>query len=97
MNKADRSALITFPVVVLAGFLLALAGSQGGTLVGGIPLFALSVGLAFVLHVSLRDRRRSSFQYQYRCKVNPSVGSGRGLGSSLGRIPVPPDPQGGQG
>lgn len=49
MKKADRNALIAFPVLVLIGFLVALAGSQGGASVFGIPLFALLVGLAFLI------------------------------------------------
>jgi steroid 5-alpha reductase family enzyme len=49
MDKTDRNALITFPVLILLGFLVALAGSQGGATVAGIPLFALSVGLAFII------------------------------------------------
>lgn len=49
VTEADRNALISIPVVVLVGFLLALAGSQGGALVTGVPVFALSVGLAFLI------------------------------------------------
>lgn len=49
MKTADRNALITFPVLIIVGTLVALAGSQGGTSVAGVPLFALSVGLAFLI------------------------------------------------
>jgi steroid 5-alpha reductase family enzyme len=35
--------------VVLIGLGVALAGSQGGTTVGGIPVFALCVGVAFLI------------------------------------------------
>lgn len=49
MKTADRNSLITFPVLVLIGYLIALAGSQGGVLIFGIPLFALSVGLVFLI------------------------------------------------
>ncbi len=49
MKKADRNALITFPVLILIGLGVALAGSQGGATVFGVPLFALAVGLAFVI------------------------------------------------
>jgi steroid 5-alpha reductase family enzyme len=49
MKKTDRNALITFPVLILIGALFAAAGSQGGTAVGGIPLFTLTVGLAFLI------------------------------------------------
>ena len=49
MKKSDRIALITLPIIILIGVLVALAGSQGGIMLGGMPLFALSVGLAFVI------------------------------------------------
>jgi len=49
MQKDDRTALIAFPILVLLGFLFALAGSQGGSSVAGIPLFALLVGLVFLV------------------------------------------------
>ena len=47
--KADRDALLAIVVAVLAGVGIAAAGSQGGTAVRGIPVFALSVGLAFAI------------------------------------------------
>ncbi len=49
MKKSDRNSLIVFPILVLIGFLFALAGSQGGTSVAGIPVFGLMVGLAFLI------------------------------------------------
>ena len=49
MNEADRNPLIAIPIIILIGLGIALAGSQGGALVFGIPLFAFSVGLAFVI------------------------------------------------
>jgi steroid 5-alpha reductase family enzyme len=49
MKKADRNALFALPIVVLIGLGVALAGSQGGATALGIPLFALSVGLAFLI------------------------------------------------
>jgi len=49
MQNSNRNALITFIVVVLVGAGVALAGSQGGATVGGVPIFALGVGLAFVI------------------------------------------------
>lgn len=49
MKKSDRIALVAFPIVILIGILVALAGSQGGVMVRGMPLFALSVGLAFMI------------------------------------------------
>jgi steroid 5-alpha reductase family enzyme len=49
MKKADRNALIALPIVILIGLGVALAGSQGGARVFRIPLFALSVGLVFLV------------------------------------------------
>ena len=49
MQKTDRNALITFPVLILIGFLVAVAGSQGGSSLAGMPLFALAVGLIFFI------------------------------------------------
>ncbi|MCX6059821.1 MAG: DUF1295 domain-containing protein [Chloroflexi bacterium] len=49
MKTTDRNALIAFPILILIGLLVALAGSQGGTSIAGVPLFALSVGLAFLI------------------------------------------------
>jgi steroid 5-alpha reductase family enzyme len=49
MKTTDRNALIAFPVLILVSILIALAGSQGGTSVAGVPLFALLVGLIFLI------------------------------------------------
>ena len=49
MKTTDRNALIVFPILILIGILVALAGSQSGASIAGIPLFALSVGLAFLI------------------------------------------------
>ena len=49
MKKTDRNTLFAFPIVILIGLGVALAGSQGGATVFGIPLFAFSVGLAFLI------------------------------------------------
>ncbi len=49
MKKTERDALIALLVVVILGFLVALAGSQGGASLAGMPLFALTVGLAFLI------------------------------------------------
>ena len=49
MKTADRNALIAFPILILIGIPVALAGSQRGASIAGIPLFALSVGLAFLI------------------------------------------------
>lgn len=44
----DRTAVITLPLVVLVGALVALAGSRGGATVAGIPVLAIAVAAAFV-------------------------------------------------
>lgn len=49
MKKTDRNALVAFPILILMGLGVAWAGSQGGSSLVGIPLFALSVGLAFLI------------------------------------------------
>ncbi len=49
MKQSDRNALLTFPVLILIGLLVALAGSQGGRSIGGIPVFSLAVGLAYLI------------------------------------------------
>jgi steroid 5-alpha reductase family enzyme len=49
MNKTDRNALVAFPIVVLIGAGIAVAGSHGGAEVGGVPVFALCVALAFLI------------------------------------------------
>jgi len=49
MKTTDRNALIAFPILILIGFLVALAGSQSGASIAGVSLFALSVGLAFLI------------------------------------------------
>jgi steroid 5-alpha reductase family enzyme len=49
MEKSDRNALMALLIVILIGLGIALAGSQGGTSVIGIPIFAFSVGLAFLI------------------------------------------------
>lgn len=49
MKKTDRTSLAIFFVVVIIGFLVALAGSQNGSLIAGLPLFGASVALAFLV------------------------------------------------
>ena len=49
MKQIDRSALAALPCLTLMGFLFGCAGSQGGGSVAGFPLFALLVGLAFLI------------------------------------------------
>ena len=51
MKKAERTALVSIPIVILAGVGLAWAGSQGGaTILEGVPLFGFGVGLAFLIN-----------------------------------------------
>jgi len=49
MKTTDRNALIAFPILIVVGALVALAGSQGGATLGGVPVFAIAVGLAFLI------------------------------------------------
>jgi steroid 5-alpha reductase family enzyme len=49
MQKRDRTALVVFPILILIGLGVALAGSQGGAAAFGLPLFGLAVGLAFLI------------------------------------------------
>jgi steroid 5-alpha reductase family enzyme len=49
MKNTERRTWIAILVVILAGLGIALAGSQAGATVAGIPIFALSVALAFAL------------------------------------------------
>lgn len=51
MSRTNRSALITIIIVLIIGALVAFAGAQGGTTVGGIPLFVLAVAAAFLIQV----------------------------------------------
>jgi len=49
MKEAERKSLAVFIILVAIGVLVALAGSQNGSSVAGMPVFALLVGLAFVI------------------------------------------------
>lgn len=49
MKDSDRKALIATPVVVLLAALVAWAGSQHGATLGGVPIFAMAVGAAFLI------------------------------------------------
>jgi steroid 5-alpha reductase family enzyme len=50
MDDGERRALISVPVVILVGAIVALGGSQGGHRLFGVPVFALCVGLAFLIN-----------------------------------------------
>jgi len=49
MQKTDRTSVIIFPILIVVALLFALAGSQGGSTLGGMPLFGLLVGLAILI------------------------------------------------
>jgi steroid 5-alpha reductase family enzyme len=49
MKQNDLKSLVVFPILILIGLAVAWAGSQGGSTFVGIPLFALTVGLAFAI------------------------------------------------
>ncbi len=49
MKKDERNALIAIPLVILIGVGVAFAGSQYGSAIAGLPLFAVLVALAFVI------------------------------------------------
>jgi steroid 5-alpha reductase family enzyme len=48
-DKRGTTSIVAALVVVVIGALVAWAGSQGGVTVGSVPVFALIVGLAFVV------------------------------------------------
>jgi steroid 5-alpha reductase family enzyme len=49
MKKTDRNALLALPLVILVGAGVAWAGSQHSAEAFGLPIFALAVGLAFLI------------------------------------------------
>ena len=49
MTKAERQSLLTVPLVALLGAGLAVAGSQGGEMVGGVGVYAVAVGVSFLI------------------------------------------------
>jgi steroid 5-alpha reductase family enzyme len=49
MKITDLKAFIVFLVLILIGLLVALAGSQGGSQVPGIPVLTLLVGLVYLI------------------------------------------------
>ena len=49
MDKITIRSILAIIVILLIGTGLAVAGSQGGYVVNGIPLFALCIALAFVI------------------------------------------------
>ena len=49
MNKRETRSIIAIPIILVIAVGIAFAGSQGGFTVSNIPVFALSVALAFVI------------------------------------------------
>jgi steroid 5-alpha reductase family enzyme len=49
MDKQQQRALVALPIVLVIAIVLAFAGSQESAEVSGIPLFALCIGLAFLI------------------------------------------------
>jgi len=49
MKTNNRNSYILFPILILIGALVALAGSQGGATLGSLPVFAIIVGLVFLI------------------------------------------------
>lgn len=49
--KSSRSSLVAIIVALAIGALVAVAGSQGGATLGGIPLFALAVAAAYAIQI----------------------------------------------
>ena len=50
MDEHTRRAAIAVPVVIVIGALVALAGSDGSTEAGSIPVFAICAALAFLIN-----------------------------------------------
>ncbi|MFK4762605.1 DUF1295 domain-containing protein [Microbacterium sp. ZW T5_45] len=50
-TRSSRTSLIAITAALIIGALVALAGSQGGATLAGVPLFALAVGAAFAIQV----------------------------------------------
>ncbi|WP_334152614.1 DUF1295 domain-containing protein [Microbacterium sp.] len=50
-SKSSRSSLIAIIAALVIGALVALAGSQNGETIGGIPLFTIAVAAAFAIQV----------------------------------------------
>lgn len=49
MKQTEQKSIGVFIVVVFIGALLALAGSQGSSTLAGVPVFALAVGVTFLI------------------------------------------------
>lgn len=51
MSSSSRATIVTILVTLVLGALVALAGSQNGTVLAGLPMFALAVAAAFAVQV----------------------------------------------
>ena len=51
MNKAEKTALVSVPLAIAIGALVAIAGSQFGDMFNGFPVFVLVIGIAFIIQV----------------------------------------------
>lgn len=49
MKNNDQKARVSIPLVIMIGIGMAAAGSHGGAEISGVPVFALSVGMAFAI------------------------------------------------
>ncbi len=49
MNSSEKRSLIALPIILLIAWGISYAGGQGSVEVFGLPLFSLSVGLAFLI------------------------------------------------
>ncbi len=49
MDQENRNALIGIVIALLVAFLVALAGSQGGQTVAGIPIYMIAFAIAFLI------------------------------------------------
>ncbi|WP_423304084.1 hypothetical protein [Escherichia coli] len=49
--RSNRTSLIAIIAALVIGALVALAGSQGGAVIGGFPLFAIAVAAAFLIQI----------------------------------------------
>lgn len=49
--RSNRTSLIAIIAALVIGALVALAGGQGGAVIGGFPLFAIAVAAAFLIQI----------------------------------------------
>jgi steroid 5-alpha reductase family enzyme len=49
LDNAEKTALVGLPIALIVAVLVGFAGSQGGQIVAGFPLFALCFTIAFII------------------------------------------------